>query len=236
MKSTSRLSSARGAARVAFVGCVALSLLALAGSSAIAATVSYNANFSFPLSPGSQGVSVPQWDPSLFPGQKLTQVDLKIAGAIAATVDAENDSAIGGNMGVDLVGLLKVTAPSLSASAGILQSAGPVAVSATDGTAGSGTDFVDFGSVTGSDSASSSLTSGFASYIGAGLVSANVTGNGGFSVTGVSDSTIHVSDFGADGTVTVTYTYSPIPEPTSLALAGLSAVGLALAVWRRRRS
>jgi hypothetical protein len=235
MQWTSRQSSISGAARVAFVGCLVFSLLAFAGSAAIAGTVSYNANFSFPLSPGSQVLSLPQWDPVLFPGQVLSKVELKIAGDISATVDAENDAVIGGNMGVDLLGQLKVSATSLSALAVILQSAGPVAVSATDGNTGSGPDFKNFGTVLGSDSASSSLIAGLAPYIGNGNISATVNGNGGFSVTGVSDSTIHVSDFGADGTVTVTYTYNPVPEPTSLALAGLSGLGLALAAWRRRR-
>ncbi|MBX9791497.1 MAG: PEP-CTERM sorting domain-containing protein [Pirellulales bacterium] len=232
---TSRQSSTNGAARVAFVGCLAFLVLASVGSAAIAGTVSYNANFAFPLSPGSQGLSLPQWDPALYPGQVLSKVELKIGGNISATVDAENDSAISGNMGVDLLGLLKASAPSLAASAGILQSAGPVAVGPSDGNPGSGPDFVNFGKVSGSGSASNSLVAGLAPYIGNGNIAATVNGNGGFSVTGVSDSTIHVSAFGADGTVTVTYTYNPVPEPTSMALAGLSGIGLALAAWRRRR-
>lgn len=233
MSLTSRLSSIRGVVRVALVGLV---VFCLAGSVALAGTVTHNANFAFPLSPGNQVLSLPQWDPALYPGQVLAKVELKIAGDIEATVDAENDSKIGGNMGVDLLGLLKATAPSLATSAGILQSAGPVAVSATDGSAGSGPDFVNFGTVSGSGSNSNSLIAGLGPYIGAGNISATVNGNGGFSVTGVSDSTIHVSAFGADGTVSVTYTYNPVPEPTTMALAGLGGLGLALAAWRRRRS
>ena len=233
MRSTPRQSSLSGAVRVACVGSLAFLLVAFAGSAAIAATVSYSANFAFPLSPGSQVLSLPQWDPALYPGQSLTKVELKIAGNISATVDAENDSAIGGNMGVDLTGLLKASAPSLSTLAGVLQSAGPFPVGASDGNPGSGPDYKNFGTVTGSGSNSSSLVAGLAPYIGNGNISATANGNGGFSVTGVSDSTIHVTGFGADGTVTVTYTY--VPEPSSLALAGISGIGLALAVWRRRR-
>lgn len=233
MKLSSRLSSTLGVVRVS---AIAFSVCCLASSVALAGTVTHNANFSFALSPGLQGLSLPQWDPALYPGQVLTKVELKIAGDVNATVDAENDSAVGGNMGVDLVGLLKASAPSLSTSASILQSAGPVAVSATDGIAGSGPDFVNFGTVTGSGSASNSLLAGLGAYIGAGSISATVNGNGGFSVTGVSDSTIHVSNFGADGVVSVTYTYNPVPEPTTMALAGLGGLGLALAAWRRRRS
>ena len=233
MSLTSRWSSAFGAVRVALVG---LFVFCLAVPGALAASVTHNANFSFPLSPGNQVLSLPQWDPALYPGQVLAKVELKIAGDIAATVSAENDSAISGNMGVNLTGLLKASAPSLSSTAAILQSAGPVSVSATDGNPGTGPDFVNFGTVTGSDSASNSLIVGLGPYIGAGNISATVNGSGGFSVSGVSDSTIQVSAFGADGVVSVTYTYNPVPEPTTMALAGLGGLGLALAAWRRRRS
>ena len=233
MSLTSRWSSAFGAVRVALVG---LFVFCLAVPGALAASVTHNANFSFPLSPGNQVLSLPQWDPALYPGQVLAKVELKIVGDIEATVVAENDSAIGGNMGVDLIGLLKASAPSLATSAGILQSAGPVAVGPTDGNPGSGPDYVNFGNVSGSGNASNSLIVGLGPYIGAGNISATVNGNGGFSVNGVSDSTIQVSAFGADGVVSVTYTYNPVPEPTTMALAGLGGLGLAFAAWRRRRS
>jgi hypothetical protein len=63
-----------------------------------------------------------------------------------------------------------------------------------------------------------------------------VTGNGGFAVSGVSDSTIQVSSFAANGLVTVTYEYAAVPEPSSVVLSVFGAFGLALAGWRRRRT
>ncbi|MGD9648876.1 MAG: choice-of-anchor E domain-containing protein, partial [Pirellulales bacterium] len=196
-------------------------------------------NFSFPLSPGSQPLSIPMFD-TLGGTRTLTQVDLKIFGDIEAMVTAENDSSIAGSMGVDLIGLLKATIPGpLSTSAAILQSAGPVSVAATDGTPGSGPDFVDFGLITGSGSNSTSTTTGLAAYIGPGFLAGTASGNGGFAVTGVTDSTSKITDFQASGTVEVTYTYTDnsgvVPEPSSViiwSVLGLSVVG---AGWVRRR-
>ncbi len=204
-------------------------------SVAQAGTISYNNGFGFALSPGSQVVSLPQWDPSAFPGQTLASVELKVDATVGADVTAENDSVIGGNMGVDLTGLVGATSSGLSATAAVLQSAGPVAVSASDGNPGSGPDFVDFGSISGSDSDSDTIIAGLAPYIGAGNFNANVNGNGGFSVSGVSDSTIQVSNFATSGLVTVTYNFVPVPEPASVVLGTLGACGLALVGGRRRR-
>ena len=85
MSLTSRWSSAFGAVRVALVG---LFVFCLAVPGALAASVTHNANFSFPLSPGNQVLSLPQWDPALYPGQVLAKVGLKIVGDIEATLVA----------------------------------------------------------------------------------------------------------------------------------------------------
>ena len=216
-----------------------LALSSLLGSAASAGIVVENVAFAFPLSPGSQPLSIPKFD-TLGGTRTLTQVDLKISGSVEANVTAENDSVISGNMGVDLTGLLKASIPGpLSTTAIILQSAGPVAVSGTDGVPGSGPDFVDFGLVSGSDSSSTSTNSGLAAYIGPGFLAGTASGSGGFSVNGVTSSTIKLSGFQALGDVTVTYTYTDtpgvVPEPASVVIwsvLGLSVVG---AGWVRRR-
>lgn len=218
------------------VGTLLLLLTLAVSSTASAASVSYNAPFGFPLSPGNQVVNLPQWDPALFPGQVLVSVQLQLDATIGANVTAENDSAIAGNMGVNLTGLAQATSGALSTTAAILQNAGPVPVAATDGVPGSGPDFNDFGLISGNDSDSDTIVAGLGAFIGNGNIAANVTGNGGFAVSGVSDSTIQVSSFAANGLVTVTYEFEVVPEPSSVALGALGACGLALVGWRRRRT
>ncbi len=217
------------------IGTLSLLVSMLMLSVAQAATVSYNTGFAFPLSPGNQAIVLPQWDPALYPGQSLISVELEIQATIGANVTAENDSLIGGNMGVDLTGLANATSPGLSALAVVLQSAGPSAVAASDGNPGAGPDFVDFGLLSGNDSDSDTIFAGLGAYIGNGNFAGNVAGNGGFSVSGVSDSTIQVSGFGTSGLVIVTYEFVPVPEPASFVLAAFAACGLGLVGWRRRR-
>lgn len=227
--------------KLAFVKMLAasLALSCVFGSAASAGIVVESVNFAFPLSPGSQPLSIPKFD-TLGGTRTLTQVDLKIAGSVEANVTAENDSVIAGNMGVDLIGLIKAAIPGpLSASAAILQSAGPVAVSGTDGVPGSGPDFVDFGLISGAGANSTSTNSGLAAYIGPGFLAGTASGNGGFAITGVTDSTSKITNFQALGTVEVTYTYTDnagvVPEPASVVIwsgLGLAVVG---SRWVRRR-
>jgi hypothetical protein len=211
------------------------SALILSSASAVQATpVSYQQNYSFPLSPGNQILNLPQWDPASFPGQTLISVELYIDSLVQADVTGENDSAIGGNMSANLVGIVSASGLGLSPSASIIAASGPFAVAPTDGNPGSGPDFINFGTVSGSDTDTDGpIFAGLGPFIGAGTFAVTVSGNGGFSLSGVSDSTLEVSNFGTSGEVIVTYNY--VPEPGSIVLASLGAVGLALAAWKKRR-
>lgn len=213
------------------LACAALACL-LPASALQGATVTDSDTFSFPLSPNSTSVTLDLFNPAL---GTLQEVELAISGSVQADITGENDSAIAGNMSVNLTALLGVTASGLSASAGIVQSAGPVAVSATDGVPGSGSDFNNFGTISGSGSADDSTFS-VASFIGPGTFNAAVNGNGGFNISGVTDSTLQISNFVGSGTVTVTYFYTPnaIPEPSAFAICGLVLGGAG--VLRRRRA
>lgn len=206
-------------------------VLAFVASTAQAATISDSGNFSFPLSPNSATVTLDLFNPAL---GTLTAVELAINGTVQANVTAENDSAIAGNMSVNLVGILSASAPGLSAAANITQGAGPVFVAATDGNAGSGSDFNNFGLVSGTDS-DDDLTLSVAPFIGPGTFNAGVNGNGGFAVSGVTDSTLQVSAFEGFGTVTVTYTYNPVPEPSTMVLGAMALIGLSVVGYRRRK-
>jgi len=218
-------------ARRGFLPLIAMALV-LQANTADGATVTDTDTFSFPLSPNSATVTLDLFNPAL---GTLQAVELAISGSVGADITGENDSSISGNMSVNLTAILGVTSSGLSASAGITQSAGPVAVSATDGNPGSGPDFHDFGTVSGSGS-DDGLTLSVAPYIGPGTFNANVDGNGGFNISGVTDSTLTISNFVGSGTVTVTYTYDAtvIPEPNSFALCGIVVGGMAGMLRRRR--
>src|SRR5690348_3986657 len=111
---------------------LATALVLTLSAAAQAATVSYNQAYSFPLSPGNTVVNLPQWDPALFPGQTLVSVELKLDATIQADVTAENDSVIGGNMSVNLVGFASASAPSgISTNVIANQIAGPLPAGAT---------------------------------------------------------------------------------------------------------
>lgn len=213
------------------VGLVVLSLVMV--GAAQGATVSFNDNFAFPLSPGLVTLSLPQFDPGL---GFLNSVTLSVDATIKADVTAENDSAIPGNMSVSLTGLVNVaeTGANISTNAGIFTSTPSFPVAPSDGVPDSGPDFVDFGTISGSNSAMNT-TGPLAVFIGLGTLDYDVFGSGGFAVNGVTDSTLKVSLFGAEGLVTITYDYDIIPEPSSFVLAGLGLLGGVYALRRRRR-
>jgi hypothetical protein len=215
-----------------------LAAIAIPATSMSAATYTPPAaNWSFALSPGSTTASLPQFNPAL---GTLTSVEISIDALIQASITGENDSATAGNMTANLSGNATAAGPSgLSATAAINASSGPVSLAATDGTSGSGPDFHDFGAVSGSDSDTDLISSSLSPYIGAGSVSYNINGSGGFSLSGVSNSTLTIDDFGANGTIEVTYTYTPVPEPASLAMmaSGVAMlIGLARPLRRGRRN
>lgn len=215
----------------------ALFTLAVVGLTTVSAqaalTVMDTDTFDFPLSPGATTVELNQFDDN---GglHELCKVTIEITGTISADVTAENNSQIPGDMGVNLTGFVNIIGHGLDATANIFLVTPTVAVTATDNGGipnGMGTDFNDFGTVSDTDSDDDMLTTGLAAFVGGGTLLFDVAGSGGFSITGVTDSTQDVSNFGASGTAKVTYEYKIVPEPASMALLGLGG----LAVLRRRK-
>jgi hypothetical protein len=107
-----------------------------------------------------------------------------------------------------------------------------VSVAATDGVPDSGPDFHDFETLSGSGSDDDDSTSGLEPFVGLGTIDITINGQGGFVISGVSDSHVGVSNFSSSGWAQITYEYSPIPEPTTLVLV---ASGLGVLALRRRK-
>jgi len=203
---------------------------------ASASSIPYSTTYSFGLSPGSQTVNLPQFN-DLGGTLTLTKVTLDLDGDIHVGVEAENDDPLlPANMSVSLLGIfdgkvMNGVIELLHAAGSITDTHGPVSVTATDGIVRSGPDYHNYGTLNDSDSDSDFLTSGLSYFIGAGTIPVDITGSGGYSVSGTSNSTTWVTGFGVSGTAMVTYEYTP--EPATMAMLGLGALGLAA---RRRRS
>jgi hypothetical protein len=205
---------------VVVLGCL------ISSSTVMAFSTSNIGGFVFALSPGGQTLAMPQFDD--FGGTlELTSVSLDLAGTVQARIEAENDSEIAGNMGVSLVGFLEAGGPSLLyTSSNISNSGGPVAVTPTIAPIRSGTDYYDFGIISDTGLDSDIISSGLSPYIGTGTVNIDISGTAGFSVSGVTDSTMWVQGLGANGTATVTYEYIKVPEPTTLSILALGVLAL----------
>lgn len=209
---------------------VGLALVAGIAATSVAGVDTQTQNWAFPLSPNSQVLVFDKFDDGA--GTKvLTKVEMLFNATMGANVTAENDSTLPApDFAVNLSGFVTVSFSSLNGFVGLVQSAN-AGVAATDGIADSGPDFHDFGMLSDSDAGSDSTTSGLGGYYGPGTINATVFGSGGFSVSGTTDSTLHLTDFAGNGDVTIKYYWDPIPAPGAFGLAGLGM----LAAARRRR-
>lgn len=220
---------------------IATGLVLAAGAMATPSTDSQleSQNYAFELSPGGATLDFAQFDtstgnPNTF--RQLQKVIITLDCTVGANVTAENDNIEAADFfAANLTGIVTLDIAGLSANGSVIENAvAPGGVGGTDGVAGSGPDFFDFGFVSGSDSDSddSSDVGVLALFTGNGFVSATLAGSGGFAVSGASNATLVITDFGAEGTVKVEYFYKVIPTPGSAALIGLA--GLVTSGRRRR--
>ncbi len=191
----------------------------------------HSTNYAFPLSPGFQTVSLPEFN-TLGGTRVLDFVELCLFADIQADVTVENDSVLDApDYELSLTGLTDATAQvgSLGAGAGIADVWG-VALLATDGNPGSGPDFHDFGTLMSSDF-DDDFTFATGPYEGLGTFDVLVDGSAGFAFNGTTDSTLVVSNLQASGEVKVKYNFHVIPEPATLSLLAFGG----LMLIRRRR-
>lgn len=211
----------------------ALALFSVAGSASAAVFVQ-NDTFSSSLPPGTDSAnflafqSIPGWQPTW----TLQSVELIFDVTIGADVTAENDSIEPApGFGLEINGSATVDIESLFGFAAIGSVAASGPLGGSDGTAGSGPDFNDFGSVSdtynGGDFVASPV--GVAPFDFAGSVTATLNAGASFGFVGTSNATLQVQNLAATGNVTLIYNY--IPAPGAAALFGIAGMTAA----RRRR-
>ncbi len=212
-----------------------LSVLLLT-SAAQAATVTYG-----PVSHGpattnwSDFLSLPKWDPALFPGQVLTGISFELEGDVEGNAAFESLDGAPATILMNLQATITLTDPSLNVLATVI----PVAntsdnVTAYDGvTDFGGTSGKSYLGLTGSDSDTGNSID-FPSFTGVGNILLPITGTGTSNGSGAGNLVLQFSTT-ASASASITYTYQPVPEPASCLLAGLGALGLTLAAYKRRR-
>ena len=187
-------------------------------------------DFSFPLSPGSVQMEFDQFD-DMGGTRILKEVRLSIDATLIADATAENDSELAAPLfELQYNGSMQYELLSLS-GADLNNASMGAALAATDGVAGSGPDFNDFGTVMLGLADNDSTTTGLAGFIGNGMIFGDLDALGGFSFSGTTDASLGFDNFGLSGKATLVYVYNVVPAPGAAALFGLAGLSAA----RRRR-
>lgn len=233
---------------------ITLSLVAVAMATSYAGAASYSVNgnptpvvdnIAAFVDGGPQIATFDSFDNSL---GTLTGVQITITARQRADITLENDANAPVTASTTLSGNVTVTVDTnengladdaLNTAATISLVTADQELEASDGVDAFGADFINYGTLVSGDSVNNVTTTNaslldYFSNNGGSVtdLEALVGATGGWNALGVSDASLTISDFEAEGEVVVTYTYEAVPEPSS-ALLGL--VGVGLIVLRRKR-
>lgn len=205
-------------------------LVAVAGTTQAAVT-SYNGSIPSTTTNWNNNVTLPQWNPALFPGQTLTGVKIILTGSVSGRARVQNGDASPADVSYNLSALVNLSGPGGAAIA-VLPLAGgnailaaavnpPQTFMAPDG--------LDTNSLNNSQMDMAVIAPGnFALYTGASTIALNVTAMGTSSASGGGNLT-SIFNTSAAAAYEVQYTY--IPTPGAAAMLGLGGL---VAVRRRR--
>lgn len=216
-------------------GAVSLALLVVA--SANAGTVTYGPDTFGPATTNwSTSLSLPQWDPALFPGQVLTGVSFTLAGDVFGSASFESLDAAPATVTMSLQATITLLDPNNVPIVTVI----PVANTSDLASAFDGV--IDFGGTSGksytglSGSASNSgISTNLPLFIGSGNVLLPVSATGTSSGSGAGNLITQFST-SAGALATVTYTFAAVPEVSTVLLCGLGGLAVVGGIVRRRRT
>lgn len=223
--------------------CSVILLVAISSTGASAGSIVYTQTVNFPLPANTDSFAgVPQtgfpgWIASEHPGKIPTHIELAHTATLQGMITAENQTSSTGSLSVDFnVGFLINAWLFGNTSSSVNLNAGPVAVGPTDGVSGSGSDFVNFGLLSGTSSSSAQKAAGSLNVDEFGNISGTsvyVNIFGGLAPSGVSKASASANNASAMVVVSLTYFYVPEPRTEVIALFGLPLVTAFVALVQR---
>ena len=207
-------------------------VFAVPADAGLVGSVTYTDSFSLLPTNWSDLMTIPKWDPSLYPGSWLASVYVELDGHVQGSAAFENEDTSPAIVTMDLSAILRMNRPDGS----VLVLTIPVTSTSDNATAYDGiTDFAGtsgktYPSLSADKSENDTHTSAgdLALFTGSGNISLPILANGASTGSGGGNLSLQFSTSASTGAKVV---YNYIPEPMTMSL--LSIGGLAL--LRRKR-